>query len=113
MSPENPNAQSTQSQVELEEERRQFAQLQTLLAPIYRDIFPDRVAPRTVIIIPSASLDNEVLSKISGVQHYEERMLCLLILLRMPRTNLIFVTSQPIHDSITESSIETGRHKAK
>ena len=102
MSPENPNAQSTQAKVGLEEERRQFAQLQTLLAPIYRNIFPDRVAPRTVIIIPSASMDTEVLSKITGIHHYEERMLCLLILLRMPRTNLIFVTSQPIHDSIID-----------
>ena len=102
MSPEKAQANPPLLKIELEEERRQFTQLQTILAPIYRDIFPDRVAPRTVIIIPSASLDNEVLSKISGVHHYEERMLCLLILLRMPRTNLIFVTSQPIHDSIID-----------
>ena len=60
------------------------------------------MAPRTVIIVPSASLDYDVLSKIAGVHHYEERMLCLLILLRMPRTNLIFVTSQPIHESIID-----------
>jgi hypothetical protein len=43
-----------------------------------------------------------VLSKITGVHHYEERMLCLLILLRLPRTSLVFVTSQPIHDAIID-----------
>lgn len=102
MSNQNPKTQSSESTVSLNEERKQFAKIQTTLAPIYRDIFPDRIAPRTVIIIPSASLDYEVLSKISGIHHYEERMLCLLILLRMPRTNLIFVTSQPIHDSIID-----------
>jgi hypothetical protein len=85
-----------------DEERREFAKLQRRLVPIYRDIFPDRVAPRTVIIVPSASLDEDVLSKVPGAHHYEERMLCLLILLRMPRTKLIFVTSQPIHDSIID-----------
>lgn len=42
------------------------------------------------------------MSKVPGVHHYEERMLCLLILLRMPRTKLVFVTSQPIHDSIID-----------
>ena len=52
--------------------------------------------------MPSASLDEDVLSKVPGAHHYEERMLCLLILLRMPRTKLIFVTSQPVHDSIID-----------
>jgi len=83
-------------------EKKKFAQIQKQLVPIYRDIFPDRVAEQTVIIVPSASLDIEVLSKITGIHHYEERLLCLLILLRLPRTNLIFVTSQPIHDSIID-----------
>lgn len=85
-----------------EEERRQFAEIQKKLAPIYRDIFPDRVAPRTVIIVPSLSLDMETLEKVTGVHHYEERMLCLLILLRFPRTKIIFITSQPIHESIVD-----------
>ncbi len=100
------NSKSTSRQSDtrgdLENERKQFAQIQKQLIPIYRDIFPDRVAPQTVLIVPSASLDIEVLSKVTGVHHYEERMLCLLILLRLPRTNLIFVTSQPIHDSIID-----------
>ena len=102
MSPQKPANESTKSIIDLKEERRQFTEIQKRLAPIYQDIFPDRVAPRTVIVVPSASVDIDVLAKITGIHHYEERMLCLLILLRMPRTNLIFVTSQPIHDSIID-----------
>lgn len=102
MSSKDPIGKSTGSTMSLDQERREFAKLQRRLVPIYRDIFPDRVAPRTVIIIPSLSLDEDVLSKVPGVHHYEERMLCLLILLRMPRTKLVFVTSRPIHDSIID-----------
>ena len=97
----NRNSESTHIKVDLNE-KQQFMEIQKKLAPIYRDIFPDRVAPRTVIIIPSLSLDIETLSKVTGAHHYEERMLCLLILLRMPRTKLIFVTSQPIHEAIID-----------
>lgn len=102
MSGKNPIGKSTRSSVSLDEERRQFAKLQRRLAPLYRKVFPNREAPRTVIIVPSASLDEDVLSRVQGIHHYEERMLCLLILLRMPRTKLVFVTSQPIHDSIVD-----------
>jgi hypothetical protein len=102
LSRKDPTARSIGSQLSLDEERRQFVKLQAKLAPIYRNIFPNRVAPRTVIVIPSLSLDEDVISKVPGAHHYEERMLCLLILLRMPRTKLVFVTSQPIHDSIID-----------
>jgi hypothetical protein len=85
-----------------DEERRRFAELQAQLGPMFRKIFPDPQAPRTVVVIPSHSLDQEVLSKISGVHHYEERMLCLLMLLKFPRTNVVYVSSQPIHDTIID-----------
>ena len=45
-------------------------------------IFNDPAAPRTVLIVPSLSVDQQVMAKISGAHHYEERMLCLLLLLR-------------------------------
>ena len=97
----NPDFKATSS-MNVREEIRQFHQIQKKLAPMYKDIFPDHVAPRTVIIVPSASVDIETLSKVTGVHHYEERMLCLLILLRMPRTKIIFVTSQPVHEAIID-----------
>jgi len=55
-----------------------------------------------VVVVPSLSLDAEELAKISGVHHYEERMLCMLMLLRMPRTHLVFVTSQPVATPIVD-----------
>jgi hypothetical protein len=42
------------------------------------------------------------MAKISGVVHYEERMLCLLLLLRLPRTRVVFVSGQPIPDAIVD-----------
>src|SRR5918995_6620513 len=77
------------------EELRRFARIQERLAPLFRRVFPYPRAPRTVVVVPSLSLDPEELAKISGVHHYEERMLCMLMLLRMPRTHMVFVTSQP------------------
>ncbi len=79
-----------------------FANLQARLAPMYRRIFSDRQAPRTVVVVPSLSLDLEVQAKITGVTHYEERMLCLLMLLRLPRTHLVYVTSQPVHPAVID-----------
>ncbi|AHG92576.1 hypothetical protein J421_5041 (plasmid) [Gemmatirosa kalamazoonensis] len=84
------------------DERRAFADLQRGLAPMYRRIFPDPLAPRTVVVVPSMSLDAEALTKLVGASHYEERLLCLLMLLRLPHTRLVYVTSQPIAPSIID-----------
>src|SRR5215210_9414766 len=84
------------------EELRRFAQIQERLAPLCRRVFPYPRAPRTVVVVPSLSLDAEELAKISGVHHYEERLLCMLMLLRMPRTHLVFVTSQPIPTAVVD-----------
>lgn len=59
-------------------------------------------APRTILIVPSLSMDQEVLASISGAHHYEERMLCYLMLLRLPRTRVIYVSSYPIPESIID-----------
>lgn len=84
------------------EELRRFARIQERLAPLFRRVFPYPRAPRTVVVVPSLSLDAEELAKISGVHHYEERMLFMLMLLRMPRTHLVFVTSQPVATPIID-----------
>ena len=84
------------------EELRRFAPIQERLAPLFRRrVFPYPRAPRTVVV-PSLSLDPEELAKISGVHHYEERMLCMLMLLRMPCTHMVFVTSQPVATPIVD-----------
>ncbi len=84
------------------DDRKRFAELQNNFTRSYEAIFSDRNAPRTVVILPSLSLDADVMAKITGVTHYEERMLCLLLLLRLPRTRVIYVTSTPVADAIID-----------
>ncbi len=79
-----------------------FKKLQSRFPKQFEHVFPDKLAPRTVIIVPSLSMDEEILGKISGINHYEERMLCMLMLLRMPRTHVIYLTSQTIDPVIVD-----------
>lgn len=79
-----------------------FKKIQERFPQQFEHVFPDKLAPRTVIIIPSLTMDPEILSKITGVNHYEERLLCMLMLLRMPRTNVIYVTSETIDPVIID-----------
>ncbi|MDQ3842547.1 MAG: peptide ligase PGM1-related protein [Bacteroidota bacterium] len=68
----------------------------------FESAFPDKLAPKTVVIIPSLTLDQEILEKIDGINYYEERLLCLLMLLRMPKTQIVYVTSMPIEPVIVD-----------
>ncbi|MEP7164261.1 MAG: peptide ligase PGM1-related protein [Ferruginibacter sp.] len=100
------------------EERDAFNEIQKTLIAQFEKVFPDKLAPRTVVIIPSLSLDQEILSKIKGSVHYEERMLCLLMLLRMPLTKIIYISSMPISEVIIDYYIHllpgiTGHHARK
>jgi PGM1 C-terminal domain len=79
-----------------------FRKIQNQFPRQFRKAFPDKLAAKSVIIIPSLTLDQQILSKISGHIHYEERLLCLLMLLRMPRTHVVYVTSVPIDPVIID-----------
>ncbi len=85
-----------------EAELKRLQELRENLAISFAEASADRNAPRTVVIVPSLSLDQEVLARISGVHHYEERQLCTLLLLRFPRTHVIYLTSMPIADPIVD-----------
>ncbi|MDQ6890129.1 MAG: peptide ligase PGM1-related protein [Bacteroidota bacterium] len=84
------------------EEKALFNKIQQGFTQQFEIIFPDKLAPRTVVIIPSFSLDEEILSKVTGHIYYEERLLCLLMLLRMPLTKIIYVTSVPVDNLIID-----------
>ena len=84
------------------EELRRFRELQDRLPRLYERVFPEPLKPRTVVVVPSLTLDPEVMSRIAGVQHYEERMLCMLMLLRLPHTRVVFVTSVPLAASVVD-----------
>lgn len=84
------------------EEMDRFAQLQIGFADQFELFFPDNLAHKTIVVIPSLTLDEEVLAKVSGALHYEERLLCLLMLLRMPRAHVIYLSSMPIDPVIVD-----------
>ncbi len=83
-------------------DRAAFRRLQTQLAGQFEHAFPDPLALKTVVVVPSMTLDADILAKIRGYIHYEERMLCMLLLLRMPRTRIVFVSSMPICEEIID-----------
>ncbi len=85
-----------------EEIRRRFNYLKARLIYLYREELAHWYAPRTVVVVPSLSLDQEVLAKVTGVHYYEERLLYYLILLQLPRTQVIFVTSQAVDPVIID-----------
>lgn len=84
------------------EERAAFAALQARLPDLYERVFPDRLEPRTVVVLPSLTFDANIIEPISGLPHYEERLLCMLMLLRLPRTRVVYLTSTPLHAAIVD-----------
>jgi hypothetical protein len=79
-----------------------FAALQSRLPELFRRVFAEPLEPRTVVIVPGLSMDAEVLGTVLGGLHYEERQLAMLMLLRLPNTRLVFVSSTPIEPSIID-----------
>ena len=84
------------------EELAAFADLQQQLPALFRTISADDRRAHTVVVIPSLSMDRAELAKITGVHHYEERLLFMLMLLRLPRTRMIFVTSEPVPPDVVD-----------
>lgn len=84
------------------EELAAWDRLQGQMVELYTALSADPRLPQDVVIVPSLSLDARELAKISGVWHYEERMLVNLMLLRQPRTRLVYVTSQAIDPSVID-----------
>ena len=106
---------STDVQATPAQEKLIFSQLQSQFVEQFQTTFPDKLAERTVIVVPSLTLDQEILSKIKGHFYYEERLLCMLMLLRMPRTHVVYLTSVPVDPGIIDYYLHllpgiTGEH---
>ncbi len=84
------------------EELEAFEKIQQGFTNQFELFFPDNLACKTIVVIPSLSLDQEVLAKVTGALHYEERLLCLLMLLRMPRAHVIYISSTTIDPIIID-----------
>jgi PGM1 C-terminal domain len=83
-------------------ERAAFQALQARLPGLFSNVFSHRATPRTVVVCPGLSLDPQVLAKVAGVRHYEERMLSMLMLLRLPATRVVFLSSEPIPATVID-----------
>lgn len=69
---------------------------------MYQQVSHDLRGEHLVVVVPSLSMDTRELQKISGAHHYEERLLFFLMLLRRPRTRVLFLTSQAIHSTVVD-----------
>ena len=85
-----------------EQEIAEFQRLKPRLAEVWDALTMREEEPHTAVVVPSLTLDQSELRKISGASFYEERLLFLLIRLRNPRARMVYVTSQPIHPIILE-----------
>src|SRR3990172_2850073 len=85
-----------------EHEIAEFERLRPRLAEVWDALTMTEEEPHTSVIVPSLTLDQSELRKISGAGSYEERLLFLLIRLRNPRARMVYVTSQPVHPIILE-----------
>ncbi|HVE47502.1 MAG TPA: peptide ligase PGM1-related protein [Acidimicrobiales bacterium] len=56
----------------------------------------------TIVVLPSASFPVEELTKITGIQHYEERMLFTMLFLANPETRIVYLTSLPVDEAVIE-----------
>ena len=84
------------------EELAAWERLRANIPDVFRRLSTYPRAPQTVVVVPSLSLDPGELRKITGVWHYEERMLVNLMLLRQPRTKLVFVSSAILDPHIVD-----------
>ena len=82
-------------------ELQRFAELQRQLPGVVHARL-DRHAPRTSVVIPGLTLDRAEAQKLVCATHYEERLLCLLMLLRFPRADMVCVTSAPPSPTIVD-----------
>jgi hypothetical protein len=84
------------------EELIEFQRLQKRMPMLFDKVANNRLSEHTSVIVPSMTLHREELLKLKGASFYEERLLYLLMLLRRPRTRLVFITSQRINPSVID-----------
>ena len=58
--------------------------------------------PVALVVVPSQTYDPGLLSKVAGINHYEERLLALLLSLDDPNLHIVFCSSQPIPPEVVD-----------
>ncbi|HEX8863730.1 MAG TPA: peptide ligase PGM1-related protein [Actinomycetes bacterium] len=79
-----------------------FDALQRRFTSQYQDRDPLDLDDGTVVVVPSLTFPVAELRKIVAIQHYEERLLYLLLLLRRPGVRVVYLSSLPIDRAIVD-----------
>lgn len=61
---------------------------------------------RTIIVVPSFTLDSREMRKIAGAVHFEERLLFLVQLLLDAGTRVVYLTSQPLTPTMVDYAMD-------
>ena len=85
-----------------EDERYGFFDDLQLAMPTVWDSMQLGFADESVVVVPSISIERTTPGSGTIMQAMEERAMFLLLLLRQPRLRMIYVTSQPVSESIIE-----------
>ena len=84
------------------DDENRFQALKERLPRIWASLENDPEYEHTSIIVPSLSVNQEELAKVTGAAFYEERLLFALIRLRNPNARLVYITSNPVHPDIID-----------
>jgi hypothetical protein len=79
-----------------------FDALQRRFARQYQDRDPLDLDAGTVVVVPSLTFPVAELRKIVAIQHYEERLLYLLLLLGRPGVHVVYLSSLPIDRAVID-----------
>jgi hypothetical protein len=99
--PEQKSAGRRLSDLSEEERYRSFDDLQLAMPAVWESMRRG-LADESVVVVPSISIERTTPGSGTVMQALEERALFLLLLLRQPQLRMIYVTSQPISESIVD-----------
>ncbi|HEV7854459.1 MAG TPA: peptide ligase PGM1-related protein [Mycobacterium sp.] len=91
----------TLGELDEDDRYRAFDDLQLSMGHAW-DSIQKNLEDESVVVVPSISIERTTASTGTVIQAMEERALFLLLLLRQPRLQMIYVTSQPISEAIIE-----------
>ena len=99
--PDQPTTGRHLSDLDEEERYRSFDDRQLAMPAVWESM-QRGFADESVVVVPSISIERTTTGSGTVMQALEERALFLLLLLRQPQLRMIYVTSQPVSESIVE-----------
>jgi hypothetical protein len=73
---------------------------------VAEDPVPPSWETGTMVVLPSLSFPATELAKIAGIGHYEERLLCTVLLLDRPGVRLVYLTSEAVEPAIVDYHLD-------